>query len=132
MGTASRNLVVGRLRQSTETPSPEGQADEELLSRFVAGDTAAFELLVWRYGPAVLAACRKVLSTEADIEDAFQATFLTLLHGARSIRTGGAVGGWLCGVAHRVAVRVLDTGRRRRLREYRAARAEEGPGSADL
>jgi RNA polymerase sigma factor (sigma-70 family) len=132
MATASLNLLVRRLRQSTETASSDGQADEELLSRFVAGDTSAFELLVWRYGPAVLAACRKVLTTEADIEDAFQATFLTLLHGARSIRSGGAVGGWLCGVAHRVAVRVLDTSRRRRRRECRVARAEEGPGSADL
>ncbi len=130
MATASLNLLVRRLRQSTETA--DRQADEELLSRFLAGDTTAFELLVWRYGPAVLAACRKVLTTEADVEDAFQATFLTLLHGARSIRAGAAVGGWLCGVAHRVAVRVLDTSRRRRQREYRAARAEEGPGSADL
>src|SRR5947208_5720419 len=132
MATASLNLLVRRLRQSTEAASTDGQADEELLSRFVAGDTTAFELLVWRYGPAVLAACRKVLTTEADVEDAFQATFLTLLHGARSIRAGGAVGGWLCGVAHRIAVRVLDTSRRRRQREYRAARAEEGPAGADL
>src|SRR5436309_10710782 len=77
MATASLNLLVRRLRQSTETAFTDRQADEELLSRFVAGDTSAFEVLVWRYGPAVLAACRKVLTTEADVEDAFQATFLT-------------------------------------------------------
>src|SRR3954452_24592283 len=132
MATASLNLLVRRLRQSTETASSEGQADEELLSRFVAGDTGAFELLVWPHAPPALAPCRKVLTTEADVEDAFQATFLTLLHGARSIRTGRAVGGWLCGAAPRAAVGVLATGRRRRQRESRVARAEECPAGADL
>ncbi|HKB37854.1 MAG TPA: sigma-70 family RNA polymerase sigma factor [Gemmataceae bacterium] len=132
MATVSLNLLVRRLQQSAEAPRAGGHADEELLDRFLSGDTAAFELLVWRYGPAVLGACRKVLSAEADIEDAFQATFLTLLHDARSIRTRGAVGGWLCGVAHRVAVKVLDTSRRCRQRERRAARAEMVPAASDL
>jgi RNA polymerase sigma factor (sigma-70 family) len=132
MATVSLSLLVRRLQRSAEAPRAGGYADEELLDRFLSRDTAAFELLVWRYGPAVLATCRKVLSAEADIEDAFQATFLTLLHKARSIRTRGAVGGWLCGVAHRLAVKVLDTSRRCRQRERRAARAEMAPAVPDL
>jgi len=72
MATVSLNLLVRRLQQSAEAPRASGHADEELLDRFLSGDAAGFELLVWRYGPAVLGACRKVLSAEADIEDAFQ------------------------------------------------------------
>src|SRR5207302_239346 len=63
----------------------------------------------------VLAACRKVLTDPADVEDAFQATFLTLLRQASKIRKQASVGSWLFGVAHRLAVRVrADTERRRR------------------
>src|SRR5439155_12116175 len=93
---------------------------------------SAFERLVWRHGPAVLAACRKVLSVEADAEDAFQATFLALLQGARSIRQRNAVGAWLCGVAHRIAVDALADTLRRRQRERRAARTEAAPAAPDL
>src|SRR5437588_6694337 len=102
MATASLGRLVRRLRQSVEADRLGGLPDPELLARFLAGEAAAFERLVWRHGPAVLAACRKVLASEADVEDAFQATFLTLLRGARSIRDRAAVGSWLYGVAHRV------------------------------
>ncbi len=74
--------------------------DAELLRRFVASnDSAAFELLVRRHADAVWVACRRLLRSDADAEDAFQATFLALIRKARSIRTPSA-GGWL----HRVAV----------------------------
>jgi RNA polymerase sigma factor (sigma-70 family) len=132
MATASLGRLVWRLHQSAESEHLVGQPDEVLLDCFLAGDTSAFEQLVWRHGPAVLAACRKVLSVEADVEDAFQATFLTFLRSARSIRTRGAVGGWLYHVAHRVAVQVLDASARRQRRERRAARTEQIPPAADL
>src|SRR3989442_1867805 len=123
MATASRGRLVRRLHQSAEADRLVGLSDEGLLDRFLAGNTSAFELLIWRHGPAVLAACRKVLSVEADVEDAFQATFLTFLRSARSIRARGAVGGWLYGVAHRVAVQALDASARRQPRDRPAARA---------
>src|SRR5262245_65500870 len=72
-----------------------GLGDGQLLARYAATrDEAAFEALVARHGPMVLATCRAVLRQDADIEDAFQATFLVLARKARSIRAGDALGGW--------------------------------------
>jgi RNA polymerase sigma factor (sigma-70 family) len=84
-----------------------GVSDADLLSRFVSHqDEAAFELLVWRHGPLVLGACRRILRRDQDIEDAFQATFLTLARKAGSISKGASVSAWLYQVAYRVALRV--------------------------
>jgi RNA polymerase sigma factor (sigma-70 family) len=112
---------VGRLRQTLDVDGPAAQ-DEELLRRFRdTRDPAAFEAIVRRHGPGVLSACRKVLADEADVEDAFQAAFVILLRDARSIRKGSAVGSWLYGVAHRVALKARAARRRR-------AQVEAGAG----
>jgi RNA polymerase sigma factor (sigma-70 family) len=79
-------------------------SDAELLERYRrGGEEAAFALLVQRHGPAVLGVCRRALGNSADADDAFQATFLTLITRADSIRRGAALGCWLYGVALRVA-----------------------------
>jgi DNA-directed RNA polymerase specialized sigma24 family protein len=78
------------------------------LERFARGDEAAFELLVWRHGPLVLGACRRVLRHEQDAEDAFQAAFLTLARKAGGIGRRGPLAGWLCAVASRLALRARE------------------------
>lgn len=116
------------------------ESDADLLRRFAATRSAdegrrlrsegesegdrAFAELLRRHGPMVWAACRNLLPDPADAEDAFQATFLALVRSAGSIRRGAAVGGWLHGVAVRVAIKVKRTAARRRQREQRAADAE--------
>lgn len=93
-------------------------ADAELLERFaVARDQAAFEVLVWRHGPMVLNLCRRVLRHEYDVEDTFQATFLTLVRKAGSIAKREAVGSWLYKVAYRVALEANARTARRAKRE---------------
>src|SRR5438874_13807157 len=76
--------------------------DRELLERFAAGDERAFAALLRRHGPMVLGICRRILHNEADAEDAFQATFLTLLRKAGSLRCD-SLAGWLHVVARHVA-----------------------------
>ncbi|MBY0513535.1 MAG: sigma-70 family RNA polymerase sigma factor, partial [Gemmataceae bacterium] len=77
-----------------------------------------------RHGPMVWAVCRQLLSGTADAEDAFLAAFLALVRSARSIRDTAAVGGWLHGVAVRVAKQLTRTAARRRRREQKTARGE--------
>ena len=93
--------LVRRMRR--EMPAPAGSSDADLLARFAhARDDAAFELLVWRHGAMVLAACRRILTQAEDAEDAFQAVFLVLARKAQSVSRGEALPAWL----HRVAVRI--------------------------
>src|SRR5262249_53338728 len=99
--------LVGRVRRAVGSRTADGVPDEDLLARWVNGrDESAFELLVWRHGPMVLATCRRVLGPSADADDAFQAAFLTLVRRAAQIRSGTSIGGWLHRVAFRVALRV--------------------------
>jgi RNA polymerase sigma factor (sigma-70 family) len=80
-------------------------ADGQLLERFVRSrDEAAFEVLVWRHGPMIWGLCRRLLRQDSDAEDAFQATFLTLLRKAASISKRASVASWLYKVAYRVAL----------------------------
>jgi RNA polymerase sigma factor (sigma-70 family) len=100
----------------------------ELLGRFVSSrDEAAFEALVRRHGPMVLAVCRRTVLLPADVEDAFQATFLVLLQKAPALASRPTVGDWLHGVARRVALKARAAAARRREREGAAARPEGTP-----
>jgi RNA polymerase sigma factor (sigma-70 family) len=102
--------------------APAESADRDLLERFVAGrDQAAFEELLRRHGPTVLGVCRRLLGDGPDADDVFQATFLVFVHKAKSIRKGTALGCWLYGVAHRLALKARQGAARRRVHERRVA-----------
>jgi RND family efflux transporter MFP subunit len=114
--------VGRRLPPLTALRAPDATAgvpDSDLLARWAAGrDEAAFELLVRRHGPAVLAACRRMLADHHDADDAFQAAFLVLARKAASVARGEALAGWLHRVACRAALRLrADRAKRDRLRE---------------
>src|SRR5262249_52140970 len=82
----------------------------------------AVEVLVRRYGPLVLGACRRVLHNTHAAEDAFQATFLVLLRKASSLDRRRPLGSWLYTVAYRLALRARANETRRRACEAAAAR----------
>jgi RNA polymerase sigma factor (sigma-70 family) len=104
-----------------------GLTDAQLLDRHVSlGDELAFEALVKRHGPMVLAVCCRVLNDSNDADDAFQAVFLLLARKARSLWIKDSLGGWLHRVSCRIAFQVKDDATRRRQRERRAAELATG------
>ena len=66
-----------------------------------------------------------------DLQDAFQATLLVLVRKAHSIRKSEAVGGWLYGVAYRVALKVKAEAARRQKAES-AVRTADSWEAADV
>ena len=107
-----------------------GLTDRQVLDQFTsqrdATAQAAFQVLVIRHGPMVLRVCQNLLQDPNDVQDAFQATFLVLVKQGSSIRRLNSVGGWLYGVACRVAARArVDAGRRRRAEQSAALRVVE-------
>ncbi len=95
--------------------------DADLIDRFVTQrDEAAFELLVWRHERMVRCVCRRVLDQDQDVDDACQATFLTLACKAGTIGRRQALGGWLCRVAYRIALRARADAMRRGRHEKEA------------
>ena len=93
-------------------------ADRDLLARFVRHrDHAAFERLVRRHVPMMLAVCRRVSGHPQDAEDAFQAVFLVLARRGASVAEPDLLGNWLYGVAVRVGQKARRAAARRRARE---------------
>ena len=113
--------VLGAIRELAGAETNRRLADRELLGRYISqGDGTAFEALLRRHGPMVLRVCLRILQSEHDAEDAFQATFLVLARKADKLRQAESVGSWLFGVASRVAFNIKRGLARRRSREGRA------------
>lgn len=124
------STILHRIRRLVTDPGVRCCRDKELLRRFLdQQDEAAFETLVRRHGPLVLDVCRGVLFNEADVDDAFQATFLILAQKAGSIRKPESLASWLHGVAYRMACKARTEFARRKKHEAsvpgeRAAQAD--------
>jgi RNA polymerase sigma factor (sigma-70 family) len=104
-------------------------SDAVLVERFAdKHDEAAFTELVARHGPAVWTLCRRLLRSEPDAEDAFQATFLVLARRAGEVRKAASVGSWLHGVAFRLSRRLRQ---RPPLDAKRVSQPEPPPDPAD-
>ncbi|HEV3238531.1 MAG TPA: sigma-70 family RNA polymerase sigma factor, partial [Gemmataceae bacterium] len=102
MSSSALATIVARYSKLCR-PFPQ-ESDAELILRFAQrNDAAAFEQLVGRYASLVWGVCRRVLPCEADCEDAFQATFLSLVRQAGSLDPDRPLAGWLHTVALRVA-----------------------------
>jgi RNA polymerase sigma factor (sigma-70 family) len=113
----------------TLTDAGPSVSDAELLRRFLADEDHAFAALVRRHGRLVWAVCLHLTRSDADAEDAFQATFLVLLKNARKVRDAGKLSAWLHGVANKVCANARKAAQRRTAHE-RATAVHEGNGAA--
>jgi DNA-directed RNA polymerase specialized sigma24 family protein len=121
MDSAALGSALRQIHRLFAEGAVAGLSEAQLLDRFRARcDSAAFEALVARHGPMVLAVCRDILRDLDDAEDAFQATFLVLVKKAGTIRGRDTLGGWLHKVAHRVAFQANAAAARRRAHERQA------------
>ncbi len=121
------NTLQAVLRSLANACSP--VPDAELLRRFLANDETAFAELVRRHGRLVWTVCRSQTRSDAEADDAFQATFLVLIRNARKIRDAGKLSSWLHGVAYKVCAKARLAATRRAARELTTAQ-HEGNGSA--
>jgi RNA polymerase sigma-70 factor (ECF subfamily) len=88
-------------------------ADAELVRRYVAGDRAAFSILVSRHERRVYNLAYRMLGREEDARDATQDAFLTALRKLSSFRGEAAFTTWM----HRVTVNACYDILRKRKRE---------------
>lgn len=123
MAKTDTGQVLREVRNLIGNGDPDSLPDGHLLARFVEQrDESAFEVLVRRYGRLVFGVCRRVLNDPHSAEDAFQATFLVLVHKAPSLDRGRPVADWLYTVAFRLASRVRANAAKRKQKESLAAR----------
>lgn len=113
------------MKEAMATEGLVARSDRELVYRVRSDqDTAAFRAILERHGPMVFQVCKRILCVNADVEDAFQATFLVLIRRGHSIRRRESLASWLHGVARRTALKLRTQTDRRRRRENRAARPD--------
>ncbi|MFO0822532.1 MAG: sigma-70 family RNA polymerase sigma factor [Gemmataceae bacterium] len=138
MATRQLSMVIQSLQGPSVLVTEAGRSDEQLLEDFICTrDEAALAIIVRRYAPLVWGVCRRVLRNHHDAEDAFQATFLVLVHKAGSISARALLGNWLYGVAYQTARKARATAARRSERERIVANppeplADEGQLWSDL
>src|SRR5437660_12158469 len=110
MATEQLRRVFQTLREAVPSSEAASRTDGQLLRSYIRSrEEAAFAALVQRHGPMVWGVCRRVLGSDHDAEDAFQATFLVLVRKAASIVQREKVANWLYGVAHHTARKARAT-----------------------
>lgn len=100
-GATARRM---RRRELDPLESYRNASDEALVASASAGDTAAFNALIERYGSMIRAVCRRRLRSEHDVEDAVQETLARAVAALPTLRDGRCVGGWLRTIASRCAI----------------------------
>lgn len=83
----------------TSAPADEGE-EAQLLAGLRAGREEAFEQMVRRYGPRMLAVAQRLLGSESETRDALQDAFVSAFQGLSRFEGGSQLGTWL----HRIVV----------------------------
>ncbi len=109
-----------------QPPEDDGPSDAELLARHVAGDRAAFGLLVERHRDRLWAVAVRTLGDREEAADALQDALVSAFRAAHTFQGRSAVTTWL----HRIVVNAcLDRARRAATR--RTGSLDEDPQRLD-
>jgi RNA polymerase sigma-70 factor (ECF subfamily) len=109
-------------------------SDEELVSRFVGGDKAAFGALVSRHEQRVYNVALRMLGRPDDARDAAQDAFLSAMRSLPNFRGEAAFSTWLHRVTINACYDILRKGKRVQLAadpNGEDRRREEGPPAPD-
>jgi RNA polymerase sigma-70 factor (ECF subfamily) len=101
------------IKELNPTAAPDRGAEQALLARLRAGDASAFEALVRRHGPRLLAVARRLLRNEEDARDAVQEAFLGAFKALDSFKGGALISTWLHRIVVNAALMRLRTRRRK-------------------
>jgi len=82
-------------------------SDGELVTKTLAGDDAAFRVLVERHTGVVFNTAYRLLGNRADAADAAQDAFLRAYHALDTFRPDAPLRPWLCRIAANVALNRL-------------------------
>jgi RNA polymerase sigma-70 factor (ECF subfamily) len=98
------------------------KTDAELLAEFAAGGSErAIEELIGRHGALVFNLCRRMLSNNADAEDAAQAVFVAMSAHIGSLQDCRCLSAWLHRTAFNACLQIRKAARVRQFREGEAA-----------
>lgn len=73
----------------------DGRSDEEVVAAWLAGDAAAFDVIVDRFARRVFGICARYFADRSDAEEATQETFVVLHRRGHSFRGQSAFSTWL-------------------------------------
>ena len=79
-------------------------SDRQIVDAVLGGDRDAFRLLVERESAMVIAACRRILGSPTDAQDAAQEAFVRAYQSLATYRGDGPFGAWVRRIAVRIAV----------------------------
>ena len=97
-------------RSSPLEPTPDDEA--RLLTALRRGDDAAFETMVRRYSPVLLAVVRRILRNDEDAREALQDAFVSVFRAVGGFTGESRLGTWLHRIAVNAALMKLRTRRR--------------------
>lgn len=103
--------------------------DEVLCTAAALGDREAFEVIVARYGPPLYRYGRRMLSTEADVADVVQETFVAVWRQLGSFRGTSSLRTWIFAICSR---KIVDSRRVRRAESIDDRLLEALPEDANL
>lgn len=89
---------MNTLKTVVSTPS-DSSSDAELVSRAVAGDDAAFALIMRRYNRLLFRSARSILKNDDDTQDAVQEAYLRAWRALATFRSDAKLSTWLVRIA---------------------------------